>query len=61
MPMSNWSKVKVILLLETFAAFGIHGGIGKKIYINEAGHMTKMFAIPIYGKEFKNRSLEIEI
>ena len=26
-----------------------------KIYINGPGHMTKMDAMPIYGKIFKNR------
>ena len=58
MPRSNLSKVKVTLFfLKTFAAFGLYGGIRKKIHINEAGHMTKMTAIPIYGKEFKNRPL----
>ena len=24
--------------------------VGKKVYINGTGHMTKMAAIPIYGK-----------
>ena len=26
------------------------GEVGKKIYINGIGHMTKMAAMPIYGK-----------
>ena len=26
---------------------------GKKFYINGSGHMTKMIAMPIYGKNFK--------
>ena len=29
---------------------------GKKFYINGSGHMTKMIAMPIYGKNFKNFS-----
>ena len=28
-----------------------------KIYINELGHMTKMAAMPIYGKNLKKSSL----
>ena len=32
-----------------------YGRIGKKVYINEAGHMTKMAAMPVYDKKFKNR------
>ena len=27
-----------------------------KIYINELGHMTKMAAMPIYGKKLKKSS-----
>ena len=27
---------------------------GTKVYINDPGHMTKMAAMPIYGKTFKN-------
>ena len=27
--------------------------LGKKVYINGAGHMTKMAAMPRYGKTFK--------
>ena len=46
--------------LKTVESFGtkIHmkalGRIGMKIYINELGHMTKMAAMPIYGKNLKN-------
>ena len=29
------------------------GRMGKKIYTNEFGHMTKISAMPIYGKTFK--------
>ena len=29
---------------------------GKKFYINGSGHMTKMIALPIYGKNFKKSS-----
>ena len=29
-----------------------------KIYINELGHMTKMAAMPIYGKNLKNLLLQ---
>ena len=29
---------------------------GKKVYINGPCHMTKMAAMPIYGKTFKNLS-----
>ena len=29
---------------------------GKKFYINGSGHMTKMIAMPIYGKNFKKSS-----
>ena len=28
-----------------------YGRMGMKIYINEMGHMTKMAAMPIYGKK----------
>ena len=28
-----------------------HWRMGKKIYINELGHMTKMTAMPIYEKK----------
>ena len=27
---------------------------GNEIYINELGHVTKMAAMPIYGKNYKN-------
>ena len=30
-----------------------YGRMGIKIYINEFGHMTKMAAMPIYGKKTK--------
>ena len=30
---------------------------GKKVYIFGSGHMTKMAAVPIYGKTFKNLSI----
>ena len=29
------------------------GRIGMKIYTNEVGHMAKMAAMPIYGKNLK--------
>ena len=29
----------------------VYGGIGMKICINELGRMTKMAAMPIYGKK----------
>ena len=29
---------------------------GKKFYINGSGHMTKMIAMPIYGKNLKKSS-----
>ena len=28
-----------------------YGRMGRKIYIKELGHVTKMAAIPIYGKK----------
>ena len=31
---------------------------GTKVYINGPGHMTKMAAIPIYGKNLKNLLLQ---
>ena len=31
-----------------------YGRMGMKIYINEFGHMTKVAAMPIYGKTFIN-------
>ena len=31
---------------------------GKKVYINGSGHMTKMAAMPIYGKNLKNLLLQ---
>ena len=27
-----------------------HWEVGKKVYVNGTGHMTKMAAMPIYGK-----------
>ena len=30
--------------------------MGKKIYINELGHITNMAAMPIYGKNLKKSS-----
>ena len=35
--------------------------VGKKVYINGTGHMTKMAAMPIYGKNLKNSSPEPEV
>ena len=32
------------------------GGRGKKVYIFRPGHMTKMEAMPIYGKNLKKCS-----
>ena len=32
--------------------------VGKIVYINGTGHMTKMVAMPIYGKTFKNLLLQ---
>ena len=29
---------------------------GKKVYINGQGHMTKMTAMPIYGKSYRTNS-----
>ena len=29
-----------------------------KIYVNDAGHMTNMAAMPIYGKNLKNLLLQ---
>ena len=34
---------------------------GTKVYINGPGHMTKMAAIPIYGKNLKKSSPEPEV
>ena len=34
---------------------------GKKVYINGPGHMTKMAAMPIYGKNLKKSSPEPEV
>ena len=31
---------------------------GTKVYINGPGHMTKMAAMPIYGKKLKNLLLQ---
>ena len=33
-----------------------YGRMGMKIFINELGHMTKMAAMPIYGKKLKKSS-----
>ena len=33
-------------------------GGGTKVYINGPGHMTKMAAMPIYGKHLKNLLLQ---
>ena len=47
---------------ETVGQFGtkVHmkaeGRMGIKIYANELGHMTKMAAMPIYGKNVKKFS-----
>ena len=35
--------------------------VGKKVDINGTGHMTKMAAMPIYGKNLKKSSLEPEV
>ena len=32
--------------------------VKKKVYINGTGHMTKMAAMPIHGKTFKNLLLQ---
>ena len=32
-----------------------------KIYTNELGHMTKMAAMPIYGKNLKNPLLQKQL
>ena len=42
-------------LIWTTVNMKAYGRIGKKVYINEAGHMTKMAAMPVYDKKFKNR------
>ena len=34
---------------------------GKKVYINGPGHMAKMAAMPIYGKNLKKSSPEPEV
>ena len=34
---------------------------GTKVYINGPGHMTKMAAMPIYGKNLKKSSPEPEV
>ena len=34
------------------------GEVGKKINVNGIGHMTKMAAMPIYGKILKNLLLQ---
>ena len=34
---------------------------GTKVYINDQGHMTKMAAMPIYGKNLKKSSPEPEV
>ena len=34
---------------------------GMKVYINGPGHMTKMAAMPIYGKNLKKSSSEPEV
>ena len=35
-----------------------YGRMRMKTYINELGHMTKMVAMPIYGKTFKKPLLQ---
>ena len=38
-----------------------YGRMGMKIYINELGHMTKMAAMPIFGKKNqKSSALELK-
>ena len=62
-----WSKVTQISMLklvfsktvgrfETKVHMRAWGRIGMKIYTNELGHMTKMAAISIYGKNLKKSS-----
>ena len=34
---------------------------GTKVYINGPGHMTKMAAMPIYGKNLKKLLLQIQM
>ena len=36
----------------------VQGRMEMKIYTNELGHMTNMAAMPIYGKNLKNRLLQ---
>ena len=33
-----------------------HWDRGTKVYTNSSGHMTKMAAMPVYGKNMKNSS-----
>ena len=50
-------KVKTCFSQKQFGDFGTkvhmkaYGRTGMKICINELGHMTKMAAMPIYGKK----------
>ena len=40
---------------------GVSLGSGNKVYINGLGHMTKMAATPIYGKNLETSFLEQEV
>ena len=55
--------LKRLLLLNRLAnesqiLCGASLGGGTKVYINGPGHMTKMAAMPIYGKNLKNILLQ---
>ena len=57
-------KVKTCFSQKQLGDFGTkvhmkaYGRMGMKICIHELGHMTKMAAMPIYGKNLKSSSLE---
>ena len=56
------SMLKLVFFSKTVGRIGTKvqmkagGRIGMKIYTNELGHMTKMAAMPIYGKNHNKSS-----
>ena len=52
--LSNISKIAWPIKAKLYVALPLEEG--KKVYINGAGHMTKMAAMLIYGKNFQKSS-----
>ena len=65
-PWSSWSSSTILNIFSSETAWPIKSKFyveplwkgGTKVYINDPGHMTKMVAMPIYGKNLKNLLLQ---